>query len=371
MDKKTRSLAAIAVVAVLVIASLIVVANMRPSGGGPADGTRQIKDMLGRTVAVPETVTKVVGTSAGALRMITYLNASEMVCGVEQHETDLTGRPYAMAHPEYASLPIIGPQHGGDPELIAAAAPDVIFSADAVISNLDALQTQTGIPVVGIIYGGLDTPANIQAFYQGLTLMGDVMHKEDRAEEVIEYVRGAITDLAARTANVADADKATAYIGGLSSRGNHGITSTSSFFAPFVLTNSKNVVTAAMTSNTVGVVNIDLEVIPGLNPQIIFVDFNGLDLCRQDIQNRPDLFDGLDAIESGQVYGLMGYNWYTLNYDTALTDAYYVGKLLYPDQFQDVDPVEKADEIYSFLCGAPLYDQMVQLYGPFGPVSLI
>jgi iron complex transport system substrate-binding protein len=370
MDKRSKTLAAIAVVAIIILASFVVVANMKPSTGEPTSGTRQVTDMLGRNVTIPDTVTKVIGVNYGALRMITYLNASDMVCGVEQTETNVSGRPYAMAHPEYADLPVIGPQFGGDPELIAAAEPDVIFDTDPVASNLDSLQQQTGIPVIGIVYGGLDTPANILVFYQGLTLMGNVMHKETRATEVIDYVSGIIIDVGNRVSGVTDANKISVYAGGLSSRGNHGITSTSSFYAPFVLTSSKNVITPTMTSNATGVVNIDLEALPGLNPDVIFVDYNGLDLCRQDVQNHPEIFDDINAIKNGKVYGVMGYNWYTLNYDTVLTDVYYVGKLLYPDQFADVDPVEKADEIYTFLVGAPLYQDMVQLYGPFGAVSL-
>jgi len=41
-------------------------------------------------------------------------------------------------------------------------------------------------------------------------------------------------------------------------------------------------------------------------------------------------------------------------------DAYYVGKVLYPDRFKDIDPVKKANEIYKFLAGEELYDEMAK-----------
>ncbi len=326
--------------------------------------------MAGRTVTVPNNVSKVVGLNYGALRLITYMDASDLVCGVEQVEISLDGRPYAMAHPEYADLPVIGPQFGGDPELIAAQKPDVVFITDTATSNLDSLQSQLGIPVVGIVYGGLDTPDSVQTFYDSLTLLGQVLHKEDRATAVISYVSGLMSDLQTRTSNIPDSEKQTVYIGGLSSRGLHGFTSTSAFYSPFTMTNSKNVVTSELAKNSTQVVNVDVEAIPGLNPDVIFVDYNGLSLCQQDVKDHADVYDQLDAIKEDRVYGLMGYNWYALNFDVALTDAYYVGAVLYPNHFADINPTQKADEIYTFLCGAPLYEQMVQITGAFGPVTL-
>jgi iron complex transport system substrate-binding protein len=368
---KKSYLIVVAVVAVVLIAAIVVVVNPNLSGTQEQQPeTQQIIDMLGRNVTVPIEVNRIVGVSPGCLRLLTYMGASDIVCGIEEFETDLAGRPYAMAHPEYATLPIIGPQFGGDPELIAAQSPDVVFSTDGVATNLDSLQDQLGIPVVGIVYGGLDTSEKVQDFYDGLHLIGQVLHKEDRATEVIDYVSGLIDDLDTRTSSVPDSEKPTVYVGGLSARGLHGIVSTNAYYAPFTLTKSKNVITGEMVQGSTSVVSIDAEVIPGLNPDVIFIDFNGLSLCQEDVANHADVYGDLDAIQNDCTYGVMGYNWYHLNYDVVLTDAYYVGTVLYPDQFSDIDPAEKADEIYTFLAGAPVYDQMAELYGQFGPVSL-
>jgi iron complex transport system substrate-binding protein len=371
MVKKTYILAAVVVAAVVLISAIVVVLNPNLSGTPEQKPeTQQIIDMLGRNVTVPTTVNRIIGVSPGCLRLLTYMDASDLVCGVEEFETDLAGRPYAMAHPEYADLPIIGPQFGGDPELIAAQNPDVVFSTDGVATNLDSLQNQLGIPVVGIVYGGLDTPEKVQTFYDGLTLIGQVIHKEGRATEVINYVSGVIDDLDSRTSGIADSEKPSVYVGGLSSRGLHGIVSTNAYYAPFTLTNSKNVITGEMVQGSTSVVSIDAEVIPGLNPDVIFIDFNGLSLCQQDVADHPDVYGDLSAIQNNRTYGVMGYNWYHLNYDVVLTDAYYVGTVLYPDQFSDINVAGKADEIYTFLDGAPLYNEMAELYGAFGPVSL-
>ena len=45
-----------------------------------------------------------------------------------------------------------------------------------------------------------------------------------------------------------------------------------------------------------------------------------------------------------------------VNHETTLANAYFIGKLLYPEQFEDIDPVKKADEIYTFVVGEPVFD---------------
>ena len=54
----------------------------------------------------------------------------------------------------------------------------------------------------------------------------------------------------------------------------------------------------------------------------------------------------------------MPYNWYTKNYGSVLANAYFIGKILYPERFEDVDPVTKADEIYKFLVGKSVFSEV-------------
>ncbi|MEM2530763.1 MAG: hypothetical protein QXL32_06605 [Candidatus Bathyarchaeia archaeon] len=52
-----------------------------------------------------------------------------------------------------------------------------------------------------------------------------------------------------------------------------------------------------------------------------------------------------------------------------MADAYYMGKVLYPDRFGDVDPELKADEIFMAFLGKPLYRQYKEAYGGFVNLS--
>ncbi len=66
----------------------------------------------------------------------------------------------------------------------------------------------------------------------------------------------------------------------------------------------------------------------------------------------------------------MPYNFYTTNIETAMADAYYLGKVLYPEKFKDIDTQKKADEIYKLLLGKELYSQMADNFGGFKKIIL-
>ena len=326
-------------------------------------GLVNITDMAGRTVAVPRNVEKVVGIEAGALRLIVYLGAVDKVVGVEDFEKRDKARPYRLAHPELGNLTSIGPMHGGDAELIAAARPDVIFWTYAEAGAANDLQQKTGIPVVVIKYG--DLSRNRKTFYEALRLMGRILGKEKRAEDVIEYVNRTIEDLTDRTKDIPPEKRPTCYVGGVGYRGAHGILSTESDYAPFLFVGANNVASKAGQGHAF----VDAESVVQWNPEIVFVDEVGYSLVLRDLRNNT-AFSMMKAIQSQNVYGILPYNYYTTNYGTVLADAYYIGKVLYPEAFADVNPREKADEIYEKLVGKAVYADMEQIFGGFKRVKL-
>ncbi|KZL92076.1 hypothetical protein [Clostridium magnum] len=66
----------------------------------------------------------------------------------------------------------------------------------------------------------------------------------------------------------------------------------------------------------------------------------------------------------------MPYNFYTTNIETAIADAYYLGKVLYPEKFKDVEPEKKADEIYKAFLGKERYSEMAKNFGGFKKITL-
>jgi iron complex transport system substrate-binding protein len=115
---------------------------------------------------------------------------------------------------------------------------------------------------------------------------------------------------------------------------------------------------------------VDEEKIIEWNPDIIFIDGGGLNLVKDDYKKNPKFYNLLKAVQDRKLYGLFPYNFYTTNIDTALANAYYIGKVIYPDEFEDINPEEKADEIYTFLVGKPVYNKMKNDWRGFGKLSL-
>jgi iron complex transport system substrate-binding protein len=70
------------------------------------------------------------------------------------------------------------------------------------------------------------------------------------------------------------------------------------------------------------------------------------------------------------MYGFLPYNYHTTNVDTAIADAYYMGTEIFPSAFEGVDPVARADEIYTFLVGRPMYGRMATDFGGFKKLDL-
>jgi iron complex transport system substrate-binding protein len=154
-------------------------------------------------------------------------------------------------------------------------------------------------------------------------------------------------------------------VGGIGYRGTHGIESTQRDYIPLDWNHAVNVsqrVKATIGSN----VMVDKEILLGLNPDVIFIDAAGLPLVREDYRRKPAFYQALTAIKGSCVYTLLPFNYYTTNIDTAMADAYAIGKTLYPDRFTDVDLAAKADEIYTFMVGQPVYAQMTSDFGPLG-----
>ena len=170
-----------------------------------------------------------------------------------------------------------------------------------------------------------------------------------------------------RTVNIADEDKPSVYVGGLGSRGTHGIESTQGTYALLDVIHANNVVDETGES---GSVMIDKEKLLEWDPDYIFIDQGGFASVWEDYQNTPDFYNVLSAVKNGKLYSQLPYNYYSTNIDTAIADAYFLGKVLYPDAFADIDPAEKADEIYTGLLGVGVYEQMKENFGGFGELTL-
>lgn len=360
-----------------ILAAAFCVALCVGCGGGESEASAEpgedslrtvtVVDAMGREVEVPADPDRVICSGPGCLRLLCYLRAQDRVVAVDDMEgrrQRFDARPYALANPELAGLPVFGEFRGHDnPELIVALdpPPQVIFKTYANM-GMDPLELQrkTGIPVVVLDYGNI-TGSRKPALYHSLRTMGTVMGRTGRAEEVIDFLEETMADLEARTAGVPDSEKVSCYVGGIAYRGPHGLQSTEPSYPPLALVNARNVAAAAGGEDQEHA-DVAREQIVAWDPEVLFVDASTLQSDPQasavwQLRNEPAYAD-LSAVDEGRVYGLLPYNWYTKNFGSILADAYFVGTVLYPDRFANVDPAARADSIYTFLVGAPVLDRL-------------
>jgi len=339
-------------------------------GLAAASQPRTITDGLGRTVEIPAQVERVICSGSGCLRLLSYLQAQDLVVAVDDIEVRrnrFDARPYALATPRFKELPVFGQFRGHDnPELILSLhpAPQVIFKAYSAGSGVtpDLLQAKTGIPVVAFAYGNLTS--NRQELDQALRLMGQVLGKEPRAEEAIAYFNSLRADLERRTSGSASKGHESCYVGGIAARGPHGFHSTQPEYSPFVFTGANNL--AGGLAGGGSHATVAKEQIVAWDPDVLFLDLSTLQLGDQagglhELRTDP-AYRSLTAVQQGRVYGLLPFNWYTENFCSIFANAYFVGKVLYPERFADVEPATKADEIYTFLVGKPVFAQMNAMF---------
>ncbi|WP_161490743.1 ABC transporter substrate-binding protein [Methanonatronarchaeum thermophilum] len=329
--------------------------------------TREIKDMWGRNLDIPKDTERLVATSAGALRLTSYLKAGDKVVGVEENEQADIERPYQMANPQYQEVPTIGPQHSGDAEKILGVNPDVVLTTYNSDIDPENLQESIGIPVVVVEYGEILTKEKRQIIYEALRTYGKVLNKTDRAEEVIDIFKDRIDDLERRGEEVEDAPRM--YVGGIGRRGQQGLRSTVPDYAPLELLGYENMEGQLKGIDELGeVVEVDREKLIEYDPEIIFIDGGDPHLSLEELE-KPE-YQNLTAVENNEIYKLTAYNSYTTQYENVLINSYMVGKYFSPEQFNDIDIKDISNEIYKDIYGEPVYSDMVERHGEFGEIEV-
>ncbi|HQQ11357.1 MAG TPA: iron ABC transporter substrate-binding protein [Synergistales bacterium] len=308
------------------------------------------------------------------MRYLVYLQAQDLAVAVDDMEksrNQFEPRPYFLANPQLRDKPLFGEFRGHDnPELIVALdpAPQVIFKTYGKMGHDPVeLQKKTGIPVIALDHGQLGIGK--RQMEETLLLMGRIIGREQRAKDVIAFFNTAIEDLRKRTADIPEEKRPTCYIGGIAYRGPHGITSTEPAYPPFIFVNAANIAAdpSRTSSEQLQQTTFSKESLVAMDPEKIFVDLSTIQGSKdvsglEQLQNDP-AFRILTAVRKGEIYGVLPYNWYSQNHGSILADAYFIGKVLYPDRFEDIDPAKKADEIYAFLVGKPVFDQMNKAFG--------
>lgn len=318
---------------------------------------KTVVDAYNRSVEVPREA-KTAATVGSGARFVVYAGAQDKLIAVTEMEKDpALNRPYAFVYKDkFADLPSTSNgnhllETNVNEEQLIELAPDVIISSRSA-EECDALQKNTGIPVIGISYQNQLFTDNV---YKSIECVAEALGTEEHAKQVIDKLKSWDNDLKSRTSDIAEGDKPSVYVGAVNYKGAKSFTGTYANYAPLVELNAKNV---ADETGQSAAVDVDLEQIGNWDPDYMFLNAGNMDLMKEDYGKNKDFFDSLKAFKNGNLFTQPFFNFNGTNIDTGICDTYFIGATIYPDKFSDVDLSAKYSEIYTTLLGSDFYEVM-------------
>lgn len=361
------------------IFAAVLLMSLCACGAEAPQGDVTVTDLVGREVEVnPGSYERVVCIGAGALRMYCYIGDVENLAGVENIDNttlenrpamfDSVARPYMLAFGKsFESLPscgVGGPMaQAPDVEKILACNPDIIISEFEDVEVATNLQEQTGVPVI-TLSSGKDGVFD-EKFFSAMTLLGEIFGKEEKAENLIDFIKEERAAIEERVANIPEESKPSVYICGLGNWGTTNHLMTAEDYVSFRVAGVKNVVSGlGMT----GIGPIEAEKFLELSEQmdILIMDAAAVKNIKPLYAEDPTMFDTCKAWNAGEVYLEMAYNAYYTNYEIALANTWFIAKTVYPDAFADIDLTAKTNQITKAFLGTELADEIFACPGSFG-----
>ena len=223
---------------------------------------RPFTDAGGRTVEIPDTVTRVL-TAGPPASVLVYVLAPDKLTGWVREPN---AQEKEFLAPSVQNLPTYGRLTGqggtANMEAVLAAKPDLIIDVGSVnptyISLADKVQEQTGIPYV-LIDGSFANSAKT------LRQVGDLLGVSPRAEELAAYAETTLNDLNDGLAKLPAGERPKVYYG----RGPEGLETGLSGSINLEILEAAGATNVAAVAGKGGLTNVSLEQVLGWNPDVI------------------------------------------------------------------------------------------------------
>lgn len=327
---------------------------------------RNIVDMAGRKVTIPDKVKTVYPTSPTG-DIILYTLAPEMVAGTSWN---LCKEERAYLSDVYNKKPMLGGWYGknttGNPEVIMKAHPDFIISSGLTIKFYqdlaDRIQKQTGIPVVISADDRLDRMDSTYRF------LGPLMGLEARADSLADYCTQTLKEVSAAVAAVPPEKRIRVYYAeGLKGLETDPEGSRHAEVIKFVggINVAQVPVESGIGTQGYGRATVSFEQILLWKPEVILVCLDvqyagGADIYRNIIAN-PE-WKNIPAVQKGRVYQIpaLPFNWIdrppSINRIIGLK---WLAHLLYPD-FYKINIIDETRSFYSLFYHKHLTDAEIK-----------
>ena len=291
----------------------------------PAPATVQFTDSVGRVVELPADITKI-AISGPLAQIVLFALCPDKLVGVAS-KWDATAEQYLAT--EYYNLPELGQLYGGKGELnletLLASGAQVVIDVgepkDSIVSDLDALQEQTGIPFVHIT-------ATASTMAEAYTKLGELLNMPEEAKMLSDYC----AKVYARTLEIANSAQKVNLIYCLGDTGLNVIAN-GSYHAEILDLLANNVAVVEDPSSKGSGNEVDMEQILLWNPDVILFAPGSI---YSTVGSDP-AWQQVNAIKNGTYYEVpMGpYNW--MGFPPSVQrylGMMWIGQLLYPDTAQ-------------------------------------
>jgi len=312
----------------------------------PAPTTITITDAIGREVTIKKPVERIAFTHPTTGEMIEIVGAWDRVVTADYNSRD------KVLFPGAKDLPVINsPKSIYDLnfEAVFEAHPDIFLTISVPMPGFEDVvaKLEPDIPVVVVA-----SPYDPEAWTKGVTLLGEILDKEEEAKEFVTWCKGIENMIKERTAGLSEEEKPRVFHThpGMSPEQICTFTNEMAFIKHlFEVTGAINI--AADLPSTGGwVQNVDPEWLLEQNPEVIMRqvwefyhpdvfgfevdDPSAAEALRNEIMNM-DIYAYSDAVANDKVY-LFHYAFATSPRITVLMA--YLAKWLHPKLFEDLDP---------------------------------
>ena len=246
-------------------------------------------------------------------------------------------------------------------EEIMKLKPDVIFYNAKNQDRYEKL-SKTGVPCIGFVTMGADTPADpINRYGEWLKLLEDVFNEKGKMDDFLKAGDEIVKDVEERIAKVDDEKRPSGMILWKYQEGTP-IVAGKGTFGDFWL---KRLKVKNVAEEAKGYAKVNVEQIYSWNPDVFYLDGPGLlNIKTEDVYNNSVEgfdFSNLKSVKDKRVYNskLGMWNWLTPNPDAPLVLAWLASET-YPDAFKDYDLKKVIKDYYQKWYNYELSDEQIE-----------
>ena len=246
-------------------------------------------------------------------------------------------------------------------EEIMKLKPDVIFYNAKNQDRYEKL-SKTGVPCIGFVTMGADTPADpINRYGEWLKLLEDVFGEKGKMDNFLAAGNEIVKDVEERIAKVPDEKRPSGMILWKYQEGTP-IVAGKGTFGDFWL---KRLKVKNVAEEAKGYAKVNVEQIYSWNPDVFYLDGPGLlNIKTEDVYNNSVEgfdFSNLKSVKDKRVYNskLGMWNWLTPNPDAPLVLAWLASET-YPDAFKDYDLKKVIKDYYQKWYNYELTDEQIE-----------